>query len=126
MKRGFLLNTVAKGSGGGKNVKQAAAGGSGGGITSTIASSSRSNASSKTSSSVSSVSSALSFKVAEGAVSPAVRMRNDDASFVGIEGLKRRHAQQLDDFEIWATRRRWDSFRKYRMTDSNIYFPVVV
>jgi hypothetical protein len=32
---------------------------------------------------------------------------NKHAEFVGIEALKARHRQQLDDFELWAKRGKW-------------------
>lgn len=38
---------------------------------------------------------------------------NTDVSFVGLEELKRRQADQLSDFISWAASGRWDEFHRY-------------
>lgn len=38
------------------------------------------------------------------------KKRNDSTEFVGLDALKARHAQQLDDFELWASQKDWLSF----------------
>lgn len=38
------------------------------------------------------------------------KTRNESAEFVGLDFLKARHAQQLEDFEQWASERDWMAF----------------
>lgn len=38
------------------------------------------------------------------------KRRNESTDFVGLEELKRKHAEQLARFESWAAKRAWKSF----------------